>query len=220
MIKLKDGKKEYRIKTYLSAQEAGGGAVKLSDSLYVASGDQSHAFATPLYIRKEMGGEKHYILSTHHLIRLTLNSNGGRFNEGLSLEYVSDGSVMTIPAVSAFKEGDNFVGWNTMADGSGFSMKEGGVITESCTLFAQWAEKEKYTITYRTNKSETLIDENSPYYSGTVIQLLRPQLAYKGYVFGGWYFEASLSTKAPEELVMDKDVQLYGKWIAEVEDIW
>lgn len=81
MIKIYDGKKEYKVQTYSTIEEAGEEFVKLSNGEYIAVGNKEHANATPAYIRKNESSEKRYILSTSDTSKDVITFyNAGLFN--------------------------------------------------------------------------------------------------------------------------------------------
>lgn len=73
---------------------------------------------------------------------ITFNANGGE-GEMTSLKVWSDdASTMSIPSSTFTREGYEFIGWNTSADGTGSSYSDGQEISvkENITLYVQWKE--------------------------------------------------------------------------------
>ena len=67
----------------------------------------------------------------------------------------SSGATVTVSGQGTLaKEGYNFTGWNTAANGSGTSYEEGATfsITANTTLYAQWSIK-KYTVTWHVGET-------------------------------------------------------------------
>ena len=115
------------------------------------------------------------------------------------------------------KEGYNFIGWNTQADGSGETYANGATIRSltdaadgEVTLYAQW-ELTPYKITYELNGGIAVPNPTSYNYEQTVT-FAEPTRA--GYQFASWYEDADLTQKIDQiKAGSTGDKTLYAKWI-------
>jgi uncharacterized repeat protein (TIGR02543 family) len=85
----------------------------------------------------------------------------------------------------------HFTGWNTSADGSGISVLAGASfpITANTTLYAQWSEDSKYTVTYNGNNNDAggvPIDTGSYYVNTSVTTAGAGSLGRSHFSFAGW----------------------------------
>lgn len=83
-----------------------------------------------------------------------------------------------------------FTGWNTAADGSGSTYGNGSTISSissSVTLYAQWQENPKYTVTYMANNGTLDTVTDTPTY-GDVMKTAFPNdtFSYEHYDFIRW----------------------------------
>ena len=126
---------------------------------------------------------------TENKFALNYDANGGtgtmtpdsRFGEG----------TVTVRANGFEREGYDFTGWNTAADGKGTAYKPGDELelTESLTLYAQWNKIVTYTVTY-TDGVDNVILFPDQVYSGLKSGDPTPGFVgvpeYRGYRFVGW----------------------------------
>ncbi|MBP3316428.1 MAG: InlB B-repeat-containing protein [Alphaproteobacteria bacterium] len=147
---------------------------------------------------------------------VAFNANGGNGNMD-STTHTYDKSQSLTPNKFT-RDGYTFVGWNTMADGTGVSYSNGVSVknlTSTCsgtvTLYAVWA-RGQYKINYElyggTNYSGAPMayDITTP-----TITLGTPTRANS--VFEGWYTNTSFVTKITEiAMGSTGDKTLYAKW--------
>lgn len=126
---------------------------------------------------------------TENKFVLNYNANDGtgsmtpdsRFGEG----------TVTVRANGFEREGYDFTGWNTAADGKGTAYKPGDELklTESLTLYAQWNEIVTYTVTYTDGVDNAVIFPDQVY-SGLKRGEMTPGFVgvpeCRGYRFVGW----------------------------------
>ena len=103
-------------------------------------------------------------------LTVTFEANG-------SAEYPVEGTMApqtvnaktdtALNANSFTREGYNFTGWNTAADGSGYSYADGATVnlTENTTLYAQW--EDNHSLTKVINKKDATCTENG--YTGDTV---------------------------------------------------
>ena len=141
---------------------------------------------------------------------VTYNANGGSCGTP-SEKYT--GTALTLP--TANRDGYWFIGWYDAATGgnkvgdAGATYNPGGDIT----LYAQWQEQVKYTVTYDANGGTC--GTASATYEGTALTLPTPTRT--GYTFNGWYTATSGGTKigdAGATYTPSASVTLYAQWTA------
>ncbi len=114
----------------------------------------------------------------------------GEEGEMFSIE-LKPNDTINLPESSFIREGYEFTGWNTKADGSGTGYKVGAEIKgldADLTLYAQW-EAKKFTVTW-TNEDGTVLKTQqvkygtTPEYKGETP--IKPEDAQYTYTFAGW----------------------------------
>ena len=137
---------------------------------------------------KYCGYDEQYVQTEKKLV-LSYNANGGtgvmtpdsRFGEG----------TVKVSANGFEREGYDFTGWNTAADGKGKAYKPGDELklAESLTLYAQWNKIVTYTVTY-TDGVDNVILFPDQVYSGLKRGDPTPGFVgdpvRRGYRFVGW----------------------------------
>lgn len=124
--------------------------------------------------------------------------------------YVISEDNITLPAVPA-KEGYVVVGWYT-ADGVKLTSIAANTYGD-LTLYARY-EAQTFYVTYYLNGGENDERNVSIYSYGNLPTLYAP-LTRNGYLFAGWYTDASFSGTAVEDFddCAYRNVTLYAKWI-------
>lgn len=129
---------------------------------------------------------------------VAFNANGGTGSMSSGTYYYGVSSYLpqgNIASATFSKPGHEFRGWNTKADGNGVSISNGAsaesiftaasaTANSTITLYAQWGA---YTVSYNAHGGSAC-DSGS----GTVTL---PTTTRAGYMFNGWYTEASGGTK-------------------------
>ncbi len=112
------------------------------------------------------------------------------------------------------REGYEFVGWNTQADGNGLPYAVGASVTLSAdtTLYAQWAEM--FTVTFNMQSHGDPINPITDIVSGSTITAPGAPSA-TGYTFGGWYKDAACTNEWNFSTdTVTEDTELFAKWTA------
>ena len=119
---------------------------------------------------------------------------------------------------SLAKTGYPFIGWNTLANGTGTAYSEGNTfsIVANTTLYAQWT----YSVTYNgnTNTSGTApVDGSSPYAQNSSVSVLGNTglLEKTGFTFAGWNTLADGTGTAYSEgntFLINANTILYAQW--------
>ncbi|MCF2604358.1 InlB B-repeat-containing protein [Parabacteroides distasonis] len=108
-----------------------------------------------------------------------------------------------------------FAGWFT--DGSFSGNKVEAIVKDTKTpqtFYAKWVEA-NYTIKFITNDGKEVPDLHYTYGSASTLK----KSSREGYTFGGWYYDAGLSSPVGEQISANKlptsgseTVMLYAKW--------
>jgi uncharacterized repeat protein (TIGR02543 family) len=143
---------------------------------------------------------------------VTFRANGGQGT--MPLERASAPTALTLNSFA--RKGYTFVGWTTLADGSGVSYTNGGLypFSESITLFAHWKKGKEpdRTLTFLANGGRGAMHseiENAP----TIISPDR--FARSGYKFLDWNTSANGSGKSllsGTSYPFKKSLILYAQW--------
>jgi uncharacterized repeat protein (TIGR02543 family) len=120
------------------------------------------------------------------------------------------------------RTGFEFVGWNTVADGSGTSFPAGGslAVDGDTTLFANWIELPTYIVSYDANGADAGSVPDSQWKTRGIALTLAANtgaLTKGSYVFAGWNTAADgsgIDYPAGSELNVDADVTLHARWVA------
>ena len=130
-----------------------------------------------------------YAKWTKDPITIVFNGNG---NTGGSManQEVAYGSSVALNTNAYIKSGYGFIGWNTEADGSGTTYKDGATYrytssigSDTLTLYAQWAAP--ITITYDGNGGSGSVSSQTVTYGNNVTPN-KNNYTKSGYVFNGW----------------------------------
>ncbi|MCR4649543.1 MAG: InlB B-repeat-containing protein [Lachnospiraceae bacterium] len=116
------------------------------------------------------------------------------------------------------RNGYEFNGWNTKADGSGTSYSDAAKIklntlnNNKVTLYAQW--KAKYaTVKLNVNGGTALTESTLKVQEYTAYGEL-PKATRTGYTFNGWYTAKSGGTKVTADSICEGNITLYAHWKA------
>ena len=131
----------------------------------------------------------------------------------------SKGETVQLPPNAFTREGYEFLGWNTTADGSGagYADETSITLTEDLTLYAQWARKP--VLHFEANDSTedpaegTMADQ--VFTSGVADQIAPNAFTREGYDFLGWNTAADGSGAGYADeasITLTEDLTLYAQW--------
>ena len=158
-----------------------------------------------------------YALWDKEVIKITFEANGG---SGWMLpQWVLYDEASVLRPNRFTKEGYDFVGWNTQADGSGDAYCDSDTVylKENTTLYAQWS-KEVEKITFEANGgSGWMLPQWVLYDTATALKPNR--FKQTGYVFVGWNTKADGSGDSypdGDTVSLKENTTLYAQWEMEV----
>ncbi|MHB8334019.1 MAG: InlB B-repeat-containing protein [Acidimicrobiales bacterium] len=147
---------------------------------------------------------------------VTFSANGGVGSVG-AVSALS-GATLSLPSpASISRPGYEFIGWNTVADGSGtaFSPSSTFALAGPMTLYAQWHQLPAATVTFAMNGASGSVAPISSYDGAIETLPTPPALARPGYVFMGWNTRANGkgSTFAGGVMMtLGMSLKLYAQW--------
>ena len=145
---------------------------------------------------------------------VTFDGNGADSGE-MSTMAVGRGVGIRLKANTFERTDYLFAGWNTEADGSGTAYTDGQSIrvTESTTLYAQWAHKE-VTIKYDANGGTGEMSDQVVF-TNTAVVLSTNTFTMEGCLFENWNTAAdgggTVYAKG-QEISIEEDIILYAQW--------
>ena len=142
--------------------------------------------------------------------KVTFDKNGGKGSMSAQTVIYNINTELTQNTFT--RDGYNFTGWNTKADGTGTNYEDQAEVklTENTTMYAKWTPK-SYTLTFDT-KNDTTIDDQIVYYGDKVEEPTKP--IKEGYIFEYWYYinDEGEQTRYNFDDPVLKDIQLIAKW--------
>ncbi|MGN0708731.1 MAG: InlB B-repeat-containing protein [Anaerovoracaceae bacterium] len=143
-----------------------------------------------------------FIIVNTPAVNLKYDANGGEGSvPAIKKTLESGGTKVTVDANTFTREGYDFTGWNTAADGTGTAYNVGDNITlsEDTTLYAQWKKKEStepvqpvtqyWQITYDANGGQGAT-QSQVVERGSSISVSPCGFTRDGYDFTGWNTKA------------------------------
>ena len=125
---------------------------------------------------------------------------------------------LTIPEEGYTRNGYDFLGWNTSANGKGTAYTEGmkvkGLSTKdkaTVTLYAQWQER-PFEILYELNGGVNSTKNPDSYSLNKTVSLQNP--TREGFTFAGWYTDAGFADGTQIRKIEKNpgDITVYARW--------
>lgn len=146
---------------------------------------------------------------------IVFDANGG--TGVMDSQIVTRGAKTGLVGNAFTRDGYDFAGWNTQADGKGTSYEDKAtiVLANNMTLYAQWKQR-TYTVTFVPNGRKVGGKMNPQEVVEGVDTVLSPNVfTKKGYTFIGWNTQSDgkgddYADKAVVNL--KEDLKLYAKW--------
>lgn len=165
------------------------------------------------------GGSGVIVVRFATVVNYSYNANGGT---GIAPNGGSaqGGSSFTTAANPFTKNGSNFTGWNTAANGSGTPLTENALNTlppsaSAITLYAQWAATD-VTVTFDANSgSGTMANQSIQVSAATA--LTSNLFTRDGYTFAGWNTQANGNGDNytnGQSVTLTQNLSLFAKWTA------
>ena len=155
-------------------------------------------------------------------ISVTFDKNGGDTEANpnrMMQEQNPNGNHFELPSVQPTREGYEFTGWNTKADGTGAAFTAETEVKESLTVYAQWTRKQiEISVTFDKNGGDTeadprvttqKVDEGASARFG----LPSVQPTREEYEFTGWNTKADGTGAAfTAETEVKQSLTVYAQW--------
>jgi uncharacterized repeat protein (TIGR02543 family) len=149
---------------------------------------------------------------------LTYDGNGKTAGQIPSNQtgYLNDS--FTVGYQEPVRSGHEFICWNTQKNGKGTSYLAGQKITltGNVTLYAQWEENTKYTLTYNGNGADAAsVPASTTQYEYMYFTVTSAVPTKTGYTFKEWNTTAAgtgTAYQAKSSILASKNITLYAQW--------
>lgn len=155
---------------------------------------------------------------------VTYKANGGAGNDHvLTAANGASHTVLALAATGISRDGYNFTGWNTSAEGDGTAYNPGGAgsvgeiynITANVTLYAQWRIKE-CTVTYDANGGTgggTYTVDHGTSHTVLAPEIITPTVInWSGHTFIGWKTAGGAPYQPGNPITITDDITLFAQW--------
>ena len=147
----------------------------------------------------------------YYKVTFDRNGRGSASSTPKVQEYFADGSKVVEPK-DMEANGYKFLGWSTEENGKNNLWDFDAELTQSITLYAQWARL--FTVTFDLNNEEALI---APPANQSVMEgecAVRPEVdpVVAGWAFEGWYVDAQFSKEFDFSGAITERTVVYAKW--------
>ena len=177
-----------------------GSAVVLDNKIHILGGGNNTTYQ-----------RYHYAFTDGYTI--TFNPNGGVVSP-TSADTNASGLLSSLPTPTY--SGYIFDGWFTAATG-GIEVTTSTVFNSDETIYAQWTEKPKYTITFNPNGGNVSPTTKNTKNDGTLDTLPIP--TYLRHSFNGWFTEASGGTQITTSTVFTSNDTVFAQWTAPTREL-
>ena len=147
-------------------------------------------------------------------IVISFDANGG---QGSMSNQIFDNKIPgALNKNEFYRNGYDFIGWNTESDGSGISYTDEQLITMfvgHITLYAQW-ERIKYNLSFDANGGEGTMAAQT-FEAGVSQAIVSNTFTREGYDFIGWNTKADGSGTFytnKQSITLTQDMTLYAQW--------
>lgn len=150
--------------------------------------------------------------------RVVWNKNAKDAAGSMSAVDLTFSEELTIPEEGYTRNGYDFLGWNTSANGKGTAYTEGmkvkGLSTKdkaTVTLYAQWQER-PFEILYELNGGVNNAKNPDSYSLNKTVSLQNP--TREGFTFAGWYTDAGFADGTQIRKIEKNpgDITVYARW--------
>ncbi len=155
-------------------------------------------------------------------ISVTFDKNGGDTEANpnrMMQELNPNGNHFELPSVQPTREGYEFTGWNTQADGTGAAFTAETEVKQSLTVYAQWTRKQtEISVTFDKNGGDTEADprvttQKVDEGASARFELPSVQPTREGYEFTGWNTKADGTGAAfTAETEVKQSLTVYAQW--------
>ena len=155
-------------------------------------------------------------------ISVTFDKNGGDTEADPNRrvqEQNPNGNHFELPSVQPTREGYEFTGWNTKADGTGAAFTAETEVKQSLTVYAQWTRRQtEIAVTFDKNGGDTEADprvmtQKVDEGAGARFELPSVQPTHEGYEFTGWNTKADGTGAAfTAETEVKQSLTVYAQW--------
>ena len=155
-------------------------------------------------------------------ISVTFDKNGGDTEADPNRrvqELNPNGNYFELPSVQPTREGYEFTGWNTKADGTGTAFTAETEVKQSLTVYAQWTRKQtEISVTFDKNGGDTEADprvttQKVDEGASARFELPSVQPTREGYEFTGWNTKADgTGTAFTAETEVKQSLTVYAQW--------
>ena len=155
-------------------------------------------------------------------ISVTFDKNGGDTEAEPNRrvqEQNPNGNHFELPSVQPTREGYEFTGWNTKADGTGAAFTAETEVKQSLTVYAQWTRRQtEIAVTFDKNGGDTEADprvttQKVDEGASARFELPSVQPTREGYEFTGWNTKADGTGAAfTAETEVKQSLTVYAQW--------
>lgn len=160
-------------------------------------------------------------MAVEHTYVVKYHLNGGS-NKPVDSHADADGKVTITTDVPTYT-GYKFLGWNSVKEGTG-DWYIGGqeyTIDDDITVYAQWQQVEKYTVTYIANGATGKVPTETEKYETAKFSVKgQGELEYPDYIFRGWSDGENTYQEGDEYTMPNHAVEFTAQWESLFDTHW